>query len=394
MNYVALGDIAIDARSGFASGDSDADGVVQIRMNNVTTEGVLIWDKVRRVPRPKNLADLIAEPGDILFNATNSPELVGKSALFPGYDEPVTFSNHFIRLRFDAKRVVPGYVVRWLHEQWMRRTFDNMCKRWVNQASVGKNDLLSLSLPLPPLKDQERITEILDHADSLRRLRQHAIDRLNSLGQAVFNKMFGEQAGNPKRWRTGELMEIVLDDDQINYGVVQPGVETESGVPLVRVADLLAPAIDIAALKKIDAEIESKYKRSRLRGDEVLVGCVGSIGAVTIAHSGMRGVNIARAVGRIPVDPRKANPQFIAEHLKTRSSQNYFRAETRTVAQPTLNIKQLKETPIMLPPLEKQKEFSHIAREVEKEKTSSSAYLESLNAFFSTLQNRAFRGEL
>ena len=189
-------------------------------------------------------------------------------------------------------------------------------------------------------------------------------------------------------------MEIVLDDDQINYGVVQPGVETESGVPLVRVADLLAPAIDIAALKKIDAEIESKYKRSRLRGDEVLVGCVGSIGAVTIAHSGMRGVNIARAVGRIPVDPRKANPQFIAEHLKTRSSQNYFRAETRTVAQPTLNIKQLKETPIMLPPLEKQKEFSHIAREVEKEKTSSSAYLESLNAFFSTLQNRAFRGEL
>jgi type I restriction enzyme S subunit len=247
---------------------------------------------------------------------------------------------------------------------------------------------------LPSLGDQQRIAAILDQADSLRRLRQRAIDRLNSLGQAIFNEMFGEQAGNPKRWRTGELMDIVHDDDQINYGVVQPGVETESGVPLVRVADLLAPAIDIAALKKIDAEIESKYKRSRLRGDEVLVGCVGSIGAVTIAHRGMRGINIARAVGRIPVDPRKAHPQFIAEHLKTRSSQNYFRAETRTVAQPTLNIKQLKETPIMLPPLEKQEEFSHIASEVEKEKTSSSAYLESLNAFFSTLQHRAFRGEL
>ena len=96
----ALSDVLADAKPGFACGEDPTDGVFQFRMNNITTEGQLDFSKKRRVPREtRSLESFFVEPGDILFNATNSPELVGKSAFFPGYDEPAVFSNHFLRLR-------------------------------------------------------------------------------------------------------------------------------------------------------------------------------------------------------------------------------------------------------------------------------------------------------
>ena len=60
-----------------------------------------------------------------------------------------------------------------------------------SSASVRRRSM-SIEIPLPPLEEQKRIAAILDQADSLRRLRQRAIDRLNTLGQAIFYEMFGD----------------------------------------------------------------------------------------------------------------------------------------------------------------------------------------------------------
>lgn len=69
-------------------------------MNNVGTRGNLVWNAVTRVPANKEtVARFQLQPGDVIFNNTNSTELVGKSAVFHGYAEPVVFSNHFTRLR-------------------------------------------------------------------------------------------------------------------------------------------------------------------------------------------------------------------------------------------------------------------------------------------------------
>jgi len=396
MNYVALGDIAIDARSGFASGDSDADGVVQIRMNNVTTEGVLIWDKVRRVPRPKNLADLIAEPGDILFNATNSPELVGKSALFPGYDEPVTFSNHFIRLRFDAKRVVPGYVVRWLHEQWMRRTFDNMCKRWVNQASVGKNDLLSLSLPLPPLKDQERITEILDHADSLRRLRQHAIDRLNSLGQAIFNEMFGDPASNPKRWRSAELVTLITVGPQ--NGLYKPSSLYGEGAPILRIDAFYDGRVTkLDGLKRMSVNDE-ELTLYGLRPNDIVVNRVNSteyLGKSAIIPGLAEPTVFESNIMRLRVDAKQIDPRYLISFLQTPFLKAQVRRRTKdAVNQSSINQQDVKSFVVRIPPLDLQLRFvERIQISEQLAQTLGTGFAKAALLFFA-LQHRAFRGEL
>src|SRR5436853_209529 len=99
------------------------------------------------------------------------------------------------------------------------------------------------------------------------------------------------------------------------------------------------------------------HRRSRLRGDEVLVSCVGSTGVIALADESVKNFNIARAVARIPL-AETTNRLFMAAYLKTDFVQRHFTTELRTVSQPTLNIKQLSETLVRLPPLDLQQEFA------------------------------------
>ena len=74
--------------------------------------------------------------------------------------------------------------------------------------------------------------------------------------------------------------------------------------------------------------------------------------------------------------------------------QRYFTSELRTVSQPTLNIKQLSETAVVLPPIESQREFARRVAAVEKLKATQRASLAELDTLFASLQHRAFSGDL
>ena len=250
-----------------------------------------------------------------------------------------------------------------------------------------------IKIPLPPLPEQRRIAAILDQADALRAKRREALAELDQLTQSIFIEMFGDPGINPKGFQIKPLAELVCHDDSINYGVVQPGDDVEDGVPLIRVGDLVDGHIHHLSLKQIESSIESNYKRSRLKGDEVLVSCVGTIGVIALATEKERGFNIARAVARIRLSPESSRV-FIAAQLGTESIQRYFTQELRTVSQPTLNIKQLAETKVICPPLGLQREFeARIDAHRAIKKVSQSA-ANGLDSLFSSLQHRAFRGEL
>ena len=254
--------------------------------------------------------------------------------------------------------------------------------------------LKEVKIPLPPLPEQKRIAAILDQADALRQKRKQALDHLNQLGQSIFYEMFGDPRINKRLFPIVELSELIRKDDKINYGVVQPGDEFEGGVPLIRAADISASDFTIEKAKKINPEIERKYSRSRLKGDEILIACVGSVGAACLANSTFKDANVARAVSRIPIDPSKADRNFIYEQVRTPAVQNYFTSEIRAVAQPTLNIKHIKETKIILPSLDEQSNFSKAVSNLNVKKDLFLNAQYRSETLFSSLQQRAFRGEL
>lgn len=181
--WAKLGEVMREARAGFACGEREADGIVQLRMNNLDTRGNFLLGEVIRVPRSvSNLERFLLSPGDVLFNNTNSTELVGKSALFCGHSEPIVYSNHFTRLRTSSEDLLPDVLASWLNHQWQQGIFASICNRWIGQSAVKTGKLLSLEIPLPPLPAQKRIAAILkDQMAAVEKARTAAKDQLNTI---------------------------------------------------------------------------------------------------------------------------------------------------------------------------------------------------------------------
>ena len=164
-DVATLHSLAREIRNGFASGERDEkNGIVQIRMNNVTNDGRLRFDEVLKVPRPDGVDDFILKKGDFLFNNTNSWELVGKSAVFHAAPFSCVFSNHFTRIRFkDA--ILPDFVLYHFLGLWKSGVFRSAAIRHVGQSAVQTSFLKKIRLPVPPPKEQERIVALLGLLD-------------------------------------------------------------------------------------------------------------------------------------------------------------------------------------------------------------------------------------
>jgi type I restriction enzyme S subunit len=193
--WVPLGDVIAEAKPGFASGERDPKGVIQLRMNNVDTRGNMVWNGFIRVPAEESVVkEFQLVLGDMLFNNTNSVELVGKSALFLGFQEPVVYSNHFTRLRVKPEELEPRYLAGWLLHQWQLKVFENICNRWIGQSAVKNDKLLALEIPLPPLEEQKRIVAILNEqmasAQRTRKLIEEELDAINKLPAALLRRAF------------------------------------------------------------------------------------------------------------------------------------------------------------------------------------------------------------
>jgi type I restriction enzyme S subunit len=256
------------------------------------------------------------------------------------------------------------------------------------QKFLSLGNIRNFEFELPPLEEQKRIAEILDKANEIKTKRELVLAMLDEFAQSIFVEMFGNQK-NDHGWKIKRLDQLIKSGDTINYGVVQPGDDCEDGVPLIRAGDVVNKNLVDSSLKKIDRDIEASYKRSRLKGNEILVSCVGSIGSVMLVKPTMAGYNIARAVARISPSS-EINRIFLSEYLKSNKVQRYFTSELRTVSQPTLNIKQICETEIFCPPIKLQEDFEKIMLSIERNKTEFINALILQKKLISSLQNQAF----
>lgn len=349
-------------------------------------EGAYISDTPRKLTRTglDSCAATLLPVGSVLFSS-RAP--IGHVAI---NTVPMATNQGFKSFIPKPEKVHAKFLYHWLR---MNRAYLESLGNGATFKEVSKAVVSRIEILLPPLAEQLRIAEVLDQAESLRAKRRAAFTQFDTLTRSIFLDLFGDPVTNQKGFPRVPLASLVRCDDTINYGVVQPGDDLDEGVPLVRVGDLRDGRVSRAALKRIAPAIEAAYKRSRLRGDEILVSCVGSVGVIALADESNKGFNIARAVARIPL-AGTTDRTFMAAYLKTDFVQRFFTNELRTVSQPTLNIKQLSETTVVLPPIDLQHEFALRVATVEKLKTAHNASLTEMDALFTTLQHRAFRGEL
>ncbi|RVE99702.1 restriction endonuclease subunit S [Sinorhizobium meliloti] len=395
VQMARLGDIAEDLRSGFACGVDDPDGVIQFRMNNVERDGTLNWTKTRRVPLSMVKSGLTLQPEDILLNVTNSPDLVGKTALFVGANEPITFSNHFLRLRTRVKAADPAYVARWLRRQFELGNFKAMCRSWVNQASITRDQVSNLEIPLPSLDEQKRIARILDKADQLRQKRRQAIALLDRLTQSIFLEMFGDLTTSGEKWlRRLTLCEVA----EIGSGITK-GRKTNSTttmkVPYLAVANVQDKALNLAMVKTIEAtpaEVE-KYK---LAANDLLLtegGDPDKLGRGTLWREELPLAIHQNHIFRVRFTSPDIEALFANWLIGSDYGKKYFlKSAKQTTGIASINKTQLSNFPVILPPIDLQRSFVKRAEAVSSQISAHTAYLDSFDSVFSALKTRAFRG--
>ncbi|TDB04642.1 restriction endonuclease subunit S [Halomonas marinisediminis] len=157
----------------------------------------------------------------------------------------------------------------------------------------------------------------------------------------------------PKGWSWTRFENIVDPKFSISYGVLVPGPETKNGVPLVRVADLSVSNPSDQPEKSISHGVDKKFAKTRLNGGEILLCVVGSIGKLGVAPNSWKGANIARAICRI-MPTELVSKSYILMLLQTEFMQDRFGKDTRTLAQPTLNVGLIRSASTPLPPFEEQ----------------------------------------
>lgn len=158
----------------------------------------------------------------------------------------------------------------------------------------------------------------------------------------------------PSGWALRRLADLVDANAKISYGVLVPGPEVAKGVPFVRVQDLALKDHPPRPNKSIAAGVEKPYARTRLRGGEILLCVVGSIGKIGVAPPSWAGANIARAVARIAPNSELSR-DYLLLVLQSPQIQSHFLAATRTLAQPTLNVGLIEGSPIPVPPYAEQR---------------------------------------
>lgn len=441
---VTVGEVADSVKSGFASGDHNrhGDGVPHLRPMNIGRDGELTLTDLRYVEDSDGAR---LQRGDILFNNTNSSELVGKTTWID-VDREFAFSNHMTRVRV-TKGVSSQFVARQLHHMWARGTFRLLCNNHVSQASISTRTLAEeVEILLPPLDEQRRIVDKIEELTVRSKRAKQALDNvpllLDQLRQSVLAAAFrgdltadwraenpdvepaaallarmdaerrgpsklqrrstdvvGDPPPIPKGWAWMTLERLASTQRPICYGVVQPGEDDSQGVQLVRVCDLVGDgrAIDKSSLRRITPTVDAEYARSRLEGGELLVSVVGTIGRTAIAPVSLRGANIARAIARVAF-LRPWMSEWAAFWLNTSYMVDRLNRDSREVARKTLNLAQLAVTPIPVPSEDEAAPLLDRLRTMMAHVDSQSTVLgqmrSRIEALDAAILAKAFRGEL
>lgn len=202
----------------------------------------------------------------------------------------------------------------------------------------------AFQLDPPPIVEQQRITDYLDLEiarldvliDEEMNLARLIHERVDALRESAFS------GGRPRR-----LKEVLREWP--TYGVLVPEF-VEEGVPFVRVGDLDSMAEPSVPERRIPNELSAQYRRTILRGGEVLVSVVGSLGRVGVAPERLAGANVARAVAVLQVDEERCPATLLAEYVQTRCYQDQALLATGSdTAQPTLNMIDLANFVVPLP---------------------------------------------
>lgn len=263
---------------------------------------------------------------------------------------------------------------------------------FVTVKHLSAKELNKVKVPLPPLEEQRRIAAVLDKVSELIAKRQAQLDKLDLLVKARFVEMFGDPVLNPMKWPEQSLENMADIVSGITKGRKTKEIELME-VPYMAVSNVKDGYIDWTTVKTILAT-KAEIEQYRLLPDDVLMtegGDPDKLGRGAIIRQPLENCIHQNHIFRVRLDESVLLPSYFAEFLQHQKAKQYFlKCAKQTTGIASINMRQLKGLPILVPSQEIQLKFANFVRRVDQSKLTIQQSLDKLKVLKKALMQQYF----
>ena len=251
--------------------------------------------------------------------------------------------------------------------------------------------LKEVNIEYPEPDKQQKIVEVLDKISRVIEERKLELQQLDELIKARFVEMFGDSVTNNMQWDMDTLLGVLEAGRTVTYGIVQTGDDVDEGIPVFRPIDIAGGHVPKREeLKKTLPEISDKYKRTVLKGNELLITVRGSVGETFQVSEEFVGCNVGRNIVPLVTDKKRVNQRFLQELFAQKPIKDWIKAITKGIALQGLNMSEFKEMPVIVPEMRLQEEYVEFANQVDKSKVAVQKSLDETQTLFNSLMQEYF----
>lgn len=373
-------------------GDGEGETNV-IRTTNFTNDGSLdLSDVVQRNIPLKKIEQKKLEFGDtIIEKSGGSPnQPVGRVVYFD-QKEATFLCNNFTSVIRAKSEIDKRYLFWFLFSNHLNQNtlrYQNKTTGIINLQL--ERYITDLQIPLPPLATQKRIAAILDAADALRRKDQTLLQKYDELAQAIFVDMFGDPVKNEKGWEVKKLNDLCVT---ITDGTHQSPTFQKSGIPFLFVSNIRNNKIDYNTqtfISELDYGILAK--RTPIEVGNILLTTVGATYGNPAIIEDERKFTFQRHIAFMKPKHDLVNYRYLFGILKDAYVKRQIDQRVNGAAQKTLNLSDLKEIKIWLPPRSLQDVYAKKLDIINRLKLICNA--KTSETLFQSLLQKAFNAEL
>lgn len=212
-----IGEICSSLKYGTSKKSSDDGEVVVLRMGNLQN-GEIDWSNLAYTSDEEDIKKYLLKSGDVLFNRTNSPELVGKTSIYRG-EMPAIYAGYLIKLDYEKNIVVGDYLNYYLNSSKAKEYYMQVKTDGVSQSNINAKKIGEFEIPLPTITEQHEIVRLIDDLLARERAAQQAAEQalasIDLMKKSILARAFRGELGTNKASEASalELLRQVLAEN-------------------------------------------------------------------------------------------------------------------------------------------------------------------------------------
>ena len=320
--------------------------------------------------------------GDILISWS------GSLGIFLWNGGKALLNQHIFKVVFDKKDIDKHYFLFAVKEKLNEMSLKT---HGATMKHIIKSDFENITISLPDLNEQKRISNMLLKIENLIKMRKNQIQHYDTLTKSLFVEMFGDTVINPLGWEEHKLEEYIDFLTSGSRGWAKYFVNEENELFLT-IKNVKNNKIVLDDIQYIKAPKNKEAERTKVKCGDLLISITADLGRTGVIDKDIssRGAYINQHLSLVRLDQNRINPQYISYYLETDAGKRQFCSKNQNGVKAGLNFDAIKSLNIIVPPIELQDDFVKNIYFIDKHKSVVQKSLDETQILFDSLMQKYF----